>query len=435
MTNQTPRKENSTINDVSLIERLVGRENMKKAYSRVVANKGAPGVDKMTVDELMPYLKENWARIKDELLKGRYKPKPVKRVEVPKPNGGVRKLGIPTVLDRLIQQAIHQTLGPIYEPLFSKSSYGFRKGKNAHQAIKQARKIQEQGNIWVVDMDLEKFFDRVNHDRLMSRVAYRIKDKKILKLIRAYLNAGVMDGGIVSPSVVGTPQGGPLSPLLSNIVLDDLDKELERRGHLFCRYADDCNIYVKTKRSGERVLESISNFIEEKLKLKVNKDKSKVAKPSTRKFLGYSFLGGKNPKIRVPKESVAKLKKKLKQVFRKSMGRNLSRFTQEEINPVVRGWINYFVLAETKEFADKLDGWIRRRLRLMLWRQWKRPWTRRKRLISVGLEEERAVRSSFNRRGPWWNSGASHMNQAFPKSFFDSLGLVSMLDKLNAVRC
>jgi RNA-directed DNA polymerase len=400
-----------------------------------MANKGAPGVDGMTVEELMPYLKTNWSRIKEELLEGRYKPNPVKRVEIPKPNGGVRKLGIPTVLDRLIHHAIHQVLSPIYEPIFSESSFGFRVGKNAHQAIEQAKKFQEDGRIWVVDMDLEKFFDKVNHDRLMSRIAYRISDKKILKLIRAYLNAGVMDKGVVTPNDIGTPQGGPLSPLLSNIVLDDLDKELERRGHCFCRYADDCNIYVKTKRSGERVLESISNFIDKKLKLKVNKDKSKVAKPSKRIFLGYSFLGGKNPKIRVPKESVRKLKKKLKQIFRKGKGRNIGNLIQEEINPVVRGWINYFILAETKSFAEDLDGWIRRRFRLMRWRQWKRPWTRRKRLIAVGLDEERAVISSFNRRGPWWNSGASHMNKVFPKRFFDSLGLVSMLDKVSTVRC
>jgi len=298
----------------------------------------------------------------------------------------------------------------------------------------EAKKYQAGGKEWVVDMDLEKFFDEVNQDRLMSSVARRVKDKKVLKLVRGYLQSGVMIDGVTTASYKGTPQGGPLSPLLSNIVLDDLDKELERRGHAFCRYADDSNIYVGTKRSGERVLESITRFVENKLKLKVNGEKSAVGKPSQRKFLGYSVTGGKIPKLRVSKKAIENLRAKLKSLFRQGRGRNLGRFIKVDLNPIIRGWINYFKLAEVKSFAEDLDGWIRRRLRLILWRQWKRPWTRRKRLMQAGLREERAVRSAFNRRGPWWNSGASHMNEAYPKKYFDRQGLVSILDELYRFR-
>jgi RNA-directed DNA polymerase len=283
-------------------------------------------------------------------------------------------------------------------------------------------------------MDLAKFFDEVNHDKLMSRIAKKVKDRKLLLLIRHYLQAGVMSSGVVKASNKGTPQGGPLSPLLSNIVLDDLDKELERRGHAFCRYADDCNVYVKSKRAGLRVLESITNFVEKKLKLKINRVKSAVARPPQRKFLGYSFTWHKQPRIRVPKETVKRLRIHLKAIFRRGKGRNLQKFISEDLNPIYRGWINYFRLAEVKTFAEDTDKWIRRRLRLILWKQWKRPWTRRKRMIQAGLSEERAVTSAFNRRGSWWNSGASHMNDAFRKRFFDQLGLVSMLNELYKFR-
>lgn len=434
MSNHPLGKDNSTPEDVQLIERMVERKNMRKAYSQVMRNKGAAGIDKMTVEALMPYLKEKWLDIREQLVKGEYNPKPVRRVEMPKPDGGMRQLGIPTVMDRLIQQAIYQILSPIFEPTFSESSYGFRPGRSAHQAILKAKEYQTAGQKWAVDMDLAKFFDEVNHDKLMSKIAKRVKDRRVLLLIRRYLQAGVMSNGMVKASNKGTPQGGPLSPLLSNIVLDDLDRELERRGHAFCRYADDCNVYVKSKRAGQRVLKSIAKFVEKKLKLRVNRDKSAVARPHRRKFLGYSFTWHKRPRIRVPKESVKRLRAYLKTIFRRGTGRNLRKFISEDLNPVYRGWINYFRLAEVKTFAEDIDKWIRRRLRLILWKHWKRPWTRRKRLIQAGLSEERAVTSAFNRRGSWWNSGASHMNAAFRKKFFDSLGLVSMLDELYKFR-
>ncbi len=434
MSNHTLGKETSTPEDMQLIERLVERENMRKAYAQVKKNKGAAGIDNMSVESVGTYLKEHWLKIKEQLVKGEYKPKPVKRVEIPKPDGGIRKLGIPTVLDRLIQQGIYQILSPIFEPTFSQSSFGFRFGKSAQQAIIQAKEYQTGGRKWVVDMDLAKFFDEVNHDKLMSKIAKKVKDKKLLLLIRRYLQAGVMENGLVRGSDKGTPQGSPLSPLLSNIVLDDLDRELEKRGHAFCRYADDCDVYVKSRRAGQRVFESITRFVEEKLKLKVNRDKSAVARAHQRKFLGYSFTWHEKPKIRVPKGSVKRLREYLKTIFRKGKGRNLQKFITGDLNPILRGWINYFRLAEVKIFAEDIDGWVRRRLRLILWKQWKRPWTRRKRLIEAGLSEERAVMSAFNRRGSWWNSGASHMNDAFRKKFFDRLGLVAMLDELYKFR-
>ena len=424
----------STPEETQLIERMVERKNMKKAYDHVIRNKGAAGIDNMPVESLKTYLQEKWPEIKEQLVKGEYKPKPVREVEIPKPSGGTRRLGIPTVLDRLLQQAIHQILSPIFEQHFSESSFGFRPGRSAHQAVQQARRYQTEGRRWVVDMDLAKFFDEVNHDILMSKIAKRVKDKKLLLLIRGYLQAGIMRDGLAKARDKGTPQGGPLSPLLSNIVLDELDKELDRRGHAFCRYADDSNIYVRSEKAGQRVLESITRFVEGKLKLRVNREKSAIARPHQRKFLGYSFTWHKKPRLRVHKESTKKVRMYLKSIFRRGRGRNLHRFITEELNPVIRGWINYYLLAEVKTFAEELDGWIRRRLRLILWKQWKKPWTRRKRLIQAGLTEERAVMSAFNRRGSWWNSGASHMNEAFSKKFFDKLGLVSMLDELYIFR-
>jgi RNA-directed DNA polymerase len=419
---------------MELMEQVVARENMILAYKQVLRNKGSAGIDKMSVDQLKPYLGKHWSEIKALLLRGEYKPQAVRVVFIPKPKGGQRQLGIPTVIDRLIQQALHQLLNPIFDPTFSENSYGFRKGKNAHQALKKAQEYQRLGKRWVVDMDLAKFFDEVNHDVLMSKIAKRIEDKRVLRLIRRYLRSGIMIDGMVSQRDKGTPQGSPLSPLLSNIMLDELDKELERRGHWFCRYADDCNIYVGSRGSGERVLESITKFVEKKLRLKVNKEKSAVDKPSRRTFLGYSFTFHKEPKLRVPKESIQGFKSKCKPLFRQGRGRKLAKFIKEDLNPVIQGWINYFGQAEVKGFAEELDSWIRRRLRLILWRQWKRSKTRYKRLLSAGLSKQRAKVSSTNGRGPWWNSGASHMNDGFRKIYFYNLGLVCMLDKLYMLR-
>jgi RNA-directed DNA polymerase len=418
----------------TLLEQVVERDNMVRAYRRVKQNRGAAGIDGMTVDELHGYLHCNWPKIKEQLLSGKYIPKPVRRVEIPKPGGGTRLLGVPTVLDRLLQQAIHQILSPLFEPSFSMHSYGFRPGHNAQQAVSRAREYQRAGKRWVVDMDLEKFFDEVNHDILIARVGRKVKDRKLLHLIRAYLQSGVMIGGVTSQTTKGTPQGGPLSPLLSNILLDDLDKELERRGHCFCRYADDCNIYVGCRQSGERVMASTTGFVETHLKLKVNKAKSAVARPWQRKFLGYSFTAHKESRIRVPKESVRRFRLHLKRLFRMGRGRNVARFVREDLNPVLRGWISYFRLTEVKGFAEELDQWLRRRLRLIVWRQWKRPWTRFKNLMKRGIAEGRAAASAFNGRGAWYNSGASHMNQAVPKKFFDGLGLISLLSQMRKFR-
>lgn len=434
MPRHTLTEERSIPETQDLLERMVERDNMVKAYDRVRQNRGAAGVDRMTVGELPGYLRDNWHLIKEQLLNGTYRPKPVLRVEIPKANGGRRLLGIPTVLDRLIQQAMHQVLSPLFDPGFSEHSYGFRPGRSAQQAVGQAKSYQLSGKRWVVDMDLAQFFDEVNHDILMARVARKVKDKRMLSLTRAYLQAGVMIGGVISRTPKGTPQGGPLSPLLSNILLDDLDQELERRGHSFCRYADDCNVYIASRRAGERVLDSITRYVEEYLQLKVNREKSRVARPWQRKFLGYTFSAHKQCKVRVAPQSLKRFRLHLKELFRMGRGRNVPRFIQQDLNPVLRGWINYFRLAETKSFAEGLDQWIRRRLRLILWRQWKRPWTRFKQLVKRGTAEERAVRSAFNGRGPWYNSGASHMNQAFPKKFFDSMGLLSTLEKLLSFR-
>ena len=425
----TAKRETVRPETEQLMEAVVARENMFRAYEQVMSNKGAAGVDGMTVEQLKPYLQEHWEKIKEELLKGEYQPQPVRCVEIPKPQGGMRQLGIPPVVDRLIQQALHQVLSPIFEPGFSESSYGFRPGRSAHQAVRQARAYVAEGRRWVVDLDLEKFFDRVNHDVLMSRVARKISDKRVLRLIRRYLQAGMMAGGVVSPRTEGVPQGGPLSPLMSNVLLDELDKELERRGHKFCRYADDSNIYVRSRQAGERVMASIKEFLEKRLRLKVNVEKSAVARPGERKFLGYSMTWHKQPRLKVAETSIERLKAKVRAILREGKGRSL-RQVIEELNTLLRGWMQYFRLAEVKIIFEDLDGWIRRKLRCLIWRHWKRPETRAKELMKRGLEKLRAWKSANNGRGPWWNARASHMNEAFPKSFFDRLGLVSLLDQL-----
>ncbi len=413
-----------------LLEAVVERENMWLALKQVERNRGAAGVDNMTVEQLRAYLREHWPGIKAELLAGEYQPQPVRKVEIPKPGDkGKRILGIPTVIDRLIQQALHQVLSPLFEPSFSESSYGFRPQRSAQQAVVKAREYVREGRRWVVDMDLEKFFDRVNHDVLMSRLARRIKDKRVLRLIRRYLQAGMMSDGLTTARREGTPQGGPLSPLLSNILLDELDKELERRGHKFCRYADDCNIYVHSRSTGERVMKSITNFLERRLRLKVNAAKSAVARPWERKFLGYSMTPNREPRLKVAKESVKRLKEKLREIFRRGRGRNLGKLIEEELTPLLRGWMNYFRLAEVKGIFEQLDSWIRRKLRGLIWRHWKRTMTRVKGLRQRGLDEVRAWESATNGRGPWWNAGAAHLHAAFPKSYFDRCGLLSLLEQ------
>ncbi|MBF0217083.1 MAG: group II intron reverse transcriptase/maturase [Candidatus Omnitrophica bacterium] len=405
------------------MEDVLARENMTRALARVKANKGAAGVDEMTVDELGPYLKEEWPRIRKELLEGQYKPKAVRRVTIPKSDGGERPLGIPTVVDRLIQQAVHQAISQIFEKNFSESSYGYRPGKSALDAVERARQYVSQGSRWVVDIDLEKFFDRVNHDILMDRVERRIKDERITKLIRRYLQAGVMEGWITAIRIEGTPQGGPLSPLLSNILLDDLDRELERRGSAFCRYADDCNIYVRSKRAGERVKASITAYLWDTLKLKVNEKKSAVARPWARKYLGYTVTMDKEARLRASAQSIKRFKNKLRDIFIRGRGCNIGRFIKEKLNPLIGGWKNYFRLTRVKWIFEELDGWIRRRLRVILWRQMKRAKTRAKRLMERGLDEQRAWTSACNGRGPWWNAGALHMNQAYPAKYIRELGL------------
>jgi|PlaIllAssembly_1097288.scaffolds.fasta_scaffold39917_1 group II intron reverse transcriptase/maturase len=417
-----------------LMDAVCERGNLKLAYQRVVENKGAAGVDGIGIAEFKDHLKQHWPTIKAKVLAGEYMPQPVRRVDIPKPQGGTRTLGIPTLTDRMIQQALHQVLSPIFEADFSESSYGFRPGRNAHQAVKAAKQYVAEGRRIVVDMDLEKFFDRVNHDLLMQKLSAKIDDGRVLRLIRRYLEAGMMADGMVSQRTEGTPQGGPLSPLLSNILLTELDRELERRGHAFCRYADDCNIYVRSQQAGERVMASVTRFLADTLKLAVNATKSAVAHPWKRKFLGYSLTWHKVPRLKIAPTSLKRLEDKIREVLQGARGRSLTTVITE-LNPILRGWMAYFKLTETKKVLEELDGWIRHKLRCILWRQWKRPYTRATNLIKAGLTEERAFRSAFNQRGPWWNSGASHMNQTFPKSFFDRLGLVSLLDTMRRLQC
>ena len=409
------------------MDAVVERSNLWLAYERVMRNKGAAGVDGLTVIEFKAWLQQHWPSIKAALLAGDYLPAAIRKVDIPKPNGGVRTLGIPTVLDRLIQQALLQVMQPEFEPEFSEHSYGFRPGRNAWQAVQRAQSYIGGGRRWVVDLDLEKFFDRVNHDILMSRIARQVKDERVLKLIRRYLEAGMMSEGVVSARTEGTPQGGPLSPLLSNILLTDLDRELERRGHRFCRYADDCNIYVKSEVAGQRAMDAITDYLEKKLKLQVNRNKSAVARPWQRKFLGYRLTWHQQPRLKIADSSLKRFKDRVREIIVGNASRNLGK-TVEALNPVLRGWTSYFRLTEVKGVLQELDGWIRRKLRCLLWRQWKRPATRNKRLQARGLDETRAWKSASNGRGPWWNAGASHMNEAYPKRFFDALGLVSLLD-------
>lgn len=419
--------ENSSVHNTSkLMEELVARPNMLRAYRRVIENKGSPGVDGVTTDELKGYVQEHWERIKQELLEGRYKPQAILRVEIPKPNGGTRNLGIPTVVDRLIQQAMHQVLSPVFEPGFSEHSYGFRAGRNAHQAVQAAQRYIREGRRWVVDIDLEKFFDTVKHDVLMERIRRKVEDPRVLTLIRRYLTAGIMSKGVITANKEGTPQGGPLSPLLSNIMLTDLDKELERRGHAFCRYADDCNIYVKSEKAGQRVLDSTTKFLENKLKLRVNREKSAVGRPWVRKFLGFSFTSQHKTRIRVHETSVKKIRVKVKELCSIGRGWNMQSFIKEKLNPAIRGWSNYFKTAETHTFAVNLDAWVRRRLRVVMWRQWVRCSTKKRKLMAQGIPEQKAFMMAYSSKGAWRMCGFKAMADAFPTAFFEKWGLVSV---------
>jgi RNA-directed DNA polymerase len=415
-----PTPENPALME-QLMEEVCNRENLERAWKRVRANKGGPGVDGMTVDAAKDFLCGHWPSIRSQLLEGTYQPQPVKRVEIPKPDGGVRKLGVPCVVDRLIQQALLQVLQEQWDPTFSEHSYGFRPGRSAHQAVAQAQCYIAEGYGVVVDLDLEKFFDRVNHDSLMARVAARVFDKRVLKLIRAFLNTGVMENGLVRPVDEGTPQGGPLSPLLSNLVLDDLDKELTRRGHRFCRYADDCNIYVRSRRAGERVMASVSRFLTNKLRLKVNEEKSAVARPEERKFLGFS-ISNDGSERRIAPKALAKFKMRVRDLTRRTRGISLQMMIKE-LKPYLIGWSGYFSFCQTPRVLTNLEAWIRRRLRMYLWRQWQNSHNRFKELRSRGVSKFHARIAAGSPTGFWRMSGHPAVQQALRNHFFDSLGL------------
>lgn len=420
------RKPEDPSSTLHLMEAICQRENLLEALGRVQINKGGPGVDGMTVHALPDYLRQHWPTIRAQLLSGTYQPQPVKRVEIPKPGGGMRKLGIPTVVDRFIQQAVLQVLQGPWDRTFHEHSYGFRPGRSAHQAVAQAQQYIAQGHGWVVDLDLEKFFDRVNHDKLMGQVALRVADKRVLKLIRAYLNAGVMHRGLVSPTDQGAPQGGPLSPLLSNLVLDQLDHELERRGHKFVRYADDCNIYVRSERAGHRVMASVSAFIERKLKLKVNRSKSAVARPKDRKFLSFSFTPGRSPKRRIAPQAISRFRKRARELTRRTRGVSLARMIGD-LAAYLRGWRAYFGFCQTPSVLRDLDAWLRRRLRSVAWKQWKRGKRRFAELRVRGVGKDLAAQTAGSPHGPWRISRSPALSLAFPNAALDSLGLPRLL--------
>jgi RNA-directed DNA polymerase len=425
--------QNEKPSSAGLWEQVLERENLNAALKQVERNGGAPGIDGMTTKDLRPYLKEHWSEIRVVLDQQTYRPRPVRRVEIPKPDGGMRLLGIPTVLDRFLQQAIAQRLTRLFEPLFSLHSYGFRPRRSAHDAVKQAQQYVQAGYEWVVDIDLEKFFDRVNHDMLMARVARVVKDKRVLKLIRAYLESGVMVNGVVIDTEEGTPQGGPLSPLLSNIMLDDLDKELERRGHRFVRYADDCNIYVKTQRAGERVMDSVKAFLEQKLKLKVNPKKSKVDRAKSVKFLGFSFYKRKGEVlIRIANRSKERFVEKVRRLTKRTRSGKLEDILLE-INRYLIGWIGYYRLANTPSVLEELDEWIRRRLRQLLWKRWKRGRTRYRELIALGVPRERAALGAVG-KSPWHMARTPVIHEALSNAYWRNAGLESLIGRYRKLR-
>jgi len=409
-----------------LMEAVCERKNCRQALARVKSNKGSAGIDGMTVEQLPSYLKRHWPTIREQLWRGTYKPQPVKRVEIPKPDGGMRKLGIPTVLDRFIQQAVMQVLQRSWDRTFSAHSYGFRPGRSAHQAVSKAQQYIAAGYGWVVDLDLEKFFDRVNHDKLMAKLARRISDKRMLKLIRAFLRAGVLEGGLVSAVDEGTPQGGPLSPLLSNIVLDELDRELEQRGHRFVRYADDCNIYVRSQRAGERVMKSVSQFITRKLKLKVNEQKSAVSRPSKRKFLGFSFIWRRELRRRIAPKAITRFKQRVRELTRRTRGVKVETMVAQ-LSRYLRGWRGYFGFCQTPWVLRSLESWLRRRLRAVVWKQWKRGKVRFAELRKRGVSKDLAARTVGSAHGPWRLSNSPALNVALPNAHFASLGLTPLV--------
>jgi len=426
------RQTESLAETERLMEEVCELENCKQALQRVKANKGSPGVDGMTVEELPEYLKQHGLEIGEQLRNGTYQPQPVRRVEVEKPDGGgTRKLGIPTVLDRFVQQAVLQVLQKRWDPTFSEHSHGFRPGRSAKQAVHEAQQYIAEGNRWVVDLDLEKFFDRVHHDRLMAAVAKRVADKRMLKLTRAFLEAGVMENGLVSPVDEGAPQGGPLSPLLSNLVLDELDRELERRGHRFVRYADDCNIYVGSERAGQRVMDSVTRFITHRLKLKVNQTKSAVARPGQRKFLGFSFTGEREPRRRIATKAIVRFKERIREQARRTRGISLRQMVQE-IATYLRGWLGYFGDCQTPSVLRDLETWLRRRLRSVVWTQWKRGRTRYRELRKRGVREDLAASTAGSSHGPWRLANSPALNVALPNAHFAELGLPPMVCAVSA---
>lgn len=416
------------------IETVVSDWNMQAACIAVKRNKGAPGIDGITIEDIKRVMEQQWPKIKQDILDGKYRPSPVRRVEIPKPDGsGVRLLGIPTVMDRIIQQAIHQEIILAFDPTFSQFSYGFRPHRSAQQAVQQAHTYIQEGCEWVVDIDLEKFFDKVNHDMLMARVARRVKDKKILLLIRRFLQAGVMENGLVKATEEGTPQGGPLSPLLSNIMLDDFDKVLERKGLRFARYADDCNIYVKSEKAGKRVMEAAVRYLTQELKLKVNQLKSAVDRPWNRKFLGFTFTERKGQnRIVIHDSRVKRLKDKIRSLTKKMRGSQMTDSIRKRIMPITRGWANYFSLAGKRAIFENLDGWIRRKIRGILWRQWKKPRTRHKRLIKLGLKEHTAGKLAYSSKGPWRLAKTSGMHRALSNATIEAMGYISMTSIVQA---
>jgi len=409
----------------NLMERICSPDNIERALRAVVRNKGAPGIDGVTVGDLPEVLAAHWPEIEEQLLQGRYRPQPVRRVRIPKPAGGWRDLGIPTAIDRLLQQAVLQQLQPLWDPTFSEHSYGFRPGRSAHQAVARAQAYVSEGYHWCVDIDLEKFFDRVNHDKLMAAVSKRIADRRVLRLIRAFLTAGVLDAGLFQDSREGTPQGGPLSPVLSNLVLDELDRELERRGHRFVRYADDCNIYVRSEKAGRRVMSSMTRFIERRLKLQVNTAKSAVAHPWDRTFLGFTVRNEPEHRRCIAGKAIARFKNRVRELTRRHRGVSVERMIAD-LNPVLRGWAGYFGFGQMPSQLQSLDGWIRRRLRCVAWVQWKTRRRRYEELRRLGVGEKAASPAIFSPKGPWRLSVSGALHRAFTKARLKKMGLLSL---------